>query len=121
MAQYSDILLDERTNDLKIVNRDLFIIPDTANAILQRLRITLNTFQGEWFLNNKFGTPYYQLIFVKEVTKSQADAVFRDVILNTEGVVSILTFSSTLNSANRAYSVTFSCKVSTGDTLILEI
>ena len=121
MALYSDLELDPITNDLLIVDQDLRVIPDTTDAIVQRLRIRLKFFQEEWFLNRTFGIPYYQSLFVKGVTKAQVDALYRSEILDTQGVIEIVSFNSILDSTNREYSVGFSCRVSTGDTIALEV
>lgn len=121
MSLYSDVELDKDTHDLLISNRDLVVIQDTTNAIVQRLIVKLQFFKGEWFLNKQFGIPYNQTIFTKGVTKAQVDSIFRNKILSTPGVVELITFSSTLNTSNRSYTSSFSCRASTGDTIILEV
>lgn len=121
MAQFSDLTLDPITNDLQITNRDLIVIQDTTDAIVQRLRIRLKFFKAEWFLNLEFGLPFTQTIFVKGVTQGEVDSLFRTQILGTPGVIELLTFTSTLDPASRAYTTTFSCRASTGDTIILEV
>lgn len=121
MAQYSDILLTDDTHDLLIIGKDLEVTQDTTEAIKQRLKVSLLFFKGEWFLNTEFGIPYYQSIVIKDVNKSQVDTIFRDEILEVEGVLSIITFTSTFSAASREYSLRFSCKASTGDIITLEI
>ena len=121
MSLYSDLELDKDTNDLNVIDRDLVVIPDTTEAIVQRLRIKLKFFKGEWFLNKQFGIPYNQTIFSKGTTKPQVDSIFRNKILSTPGVVELVTFSSELDAARRSYTLSFSCRASTGSTIILEV
>lgn len=121
MAIFSDLQLDPDTHDIVVTDKDLVVISDTTDAIIQRLRIRLQFFKGEWFLNKLFGIPYHQTIFKKSITKDQADGVYRTHILNTPGVVEILTFTSALNVGSREYSLSFSCRASTGDTIVLEV
>ena len=121
MAIFTDLELDPTTHDIFVSIKDLSIIQDTTDAIVQRLRIRLKFFRGEWFLNKLFGVPYHQRVFNKSITKSQADGIFRSEILSTPGVVEIITFTSTLNNSSREYTLSFSCRASTGDTIILEV
>ncbi len=121
MAQFGDLKLDKDTHDLVIEGKDLVVIEDTPDSIVQRLKILLLSFQGEWFLNIDYGIPYYQSILRKGITQSKVDNIFRQQILDTEGVVAIISFTSTFNAFSREYSLTFSCRVTTGDIVTLEI
>tara|TARA_R110000803_G_scaffold13482_1_gene37856 strand:- start:7344 stop:7709 length:366 start_codon:yes stop_codon:yes gene_type:complete len=121
MSLFSDLGLDQKTHDLIVTNKDLVVIGDTTDAITQRLKVSLLFFKGEWFLNTEFGVPYYQSILRKGITKTKVDGIFKKKILGVDGVISILGFTSTYSAASREYTVTFSCKASTGDTITLEI
>jgi|VirMetMinimDraft_7_1064189.scaffolds.fasta_scaffold89628_2 hypothetical protein len=121
MSDYGDIKLHSVSHDIFVEGNELAIILDTTNAIVQRLTIKLQFFKGEWFLNKLFGIPYNQSVFVKGATKAQVDSIFRSQIINTEGVEEIISFNSTFDAATRNYSVGFSCRAVTGDTLVLEI
>lgn len=121
MAQFTDIELDPDTNDIFVTDKDLALIEDTTDAIVQRIRVRLKFFKGEWFLNKLFGVPYHQRIYDKGITQSQVDGIFRSQILATPGVIEIVTFSSNFNTATREYDLEFSCRASTGETIILEV
>ncbi len=121
MAQFTDICLSSVTNDIFSSGKDLALTPNTTQSIIQRIRVRLKFFQGEWFLNTAFGVPYHQTIFRKGVTKAQADTIFRAEILDTPGVLGIITFTSTFDRATRVYTLNFSCKAATGETIILEV
>jgi len=107
-----DLLLNPNTGDLVFTNGGSPVTQRTATVVAQRLRITLYTFLGEWFLNTTVGVPYYQQIFGKIRTQSAVDLIFQQIITDDPDVIEILTFSSTLDSANRGYSMTFQVRVS---------
>lgn len=121
MAIFSDLELDKDTHDLVVTDKDLGFIEDTTDAITQRLKVRLLFFKGEWFLNINFGVPYYQSILRKGISKGKVDGIFKTTILETPGVITLLNFVSTFNPVTREYSLTFSCRASTGDTITLEI
>ena len=117
----TDLLLTDGSHDLVIVNGDLVVIPFIEDSTAQRLKIRLLTFKGEWFLNTDFGVPYYQTVFKKITTKGQVDSVFRTQILDTPDVETITAFESIFDVASREYTVTFSCRVTSGESLTLTI
>lgn len=107
-----DLLLNPDTGDMVFINGDSPVTQRTATVVAQRLRITLYTFLGEWFLDTTVGVPYYQQIFGKIRTKSSVDLIFQQIINDDPDVIEILTFESTLDRANRGYSMTFQVRVS---------
>lgn len=78
---------------------------DPASVVAQRLRIRLQTFLGEWFLNTAYGVPYWQRILGKKTTKTAVDRIFQEQILSERGVREIVSFSSTFK--NRQYDMSF--------------
>jgi hypothetical protein len=67
-----------------------------AQAILTRLRL----YRGEWFIDTKEGTPWFQDVLGK-YTQRTYDAVVRLRILRTQGVRAILSFTSVYDGAAR--------------------
>jgi hypothetical protein len=55
-----DLLLDS-SNDLVIENGD-FVFARGIDAVAQSCRIALQMFEGEWFLDQSVGIPYWQQI-----------------------------------------------------------
>lgn len=85
-----------------------------TETVGQRLKIRLQSFLGEWFINTVYGVPYWQrLLGVKQTSKAAADLIFQQQILAEEGVKEIVTFNSTF--VNRKYSLSFSVRVVTGE------
>lgn len=107
-----DLLLNSDTGDVVFINGAAPVTQRTATVVAQRLRIKLYTFLGEWFLDPTVGVPYYQQIFGKIRTKSSVDLIFQQIINDDPDVIEILTFDSTLDRANRGYSMTFQVRVS---------
>lgn len=114
-----DILLDEATHDIVFENGATPVTGSIADGLKQRLKIKFLTFKGEWFLNTNYGTPYYQQIFGKGRSKASIDIIFRQLIAEDADVESILSFESSLSS-DRTYSLSFSVKSRTGETVEIE-
>lgn len=106
-----DLLLDPITNDLVFVNGKATVTQTQSEIVTQRLKITLSTFLGEWFLDTSIGVPYFQQIFGKGRTKSAVDVIFQRIIANDPGVIEIRNFSSVLDSGGRGYSMVFTVRV----------
>lgn len=84
-----------------------------TQTVAQRLRIRLLSFQGEWFLDEDYGIPYWQRLLGQKPTKSAIDLIFQQQILDVSGVKEITFFSSTFQ--NRIYSLSFRVRVVTGE------
>ena len=113
----SDFLIDPITKDLDLSSFDIKLTEeDDGQSLAQRLEIKLSFFLGEWFLSTTFGVPYFQRVFIKGVTKSGLDKIFKDQILDTPDVVNILDFVSSLDRATRKYTIsTLRVQGSTGE------
>lgn len=105
-----DMFLDRDSHDVIFVNGSCPTTQDFRDVVAQRLKITLYTFLGEWFLNTAIGVPYYEQIFGKVRSKGAIDIIFQNIIQDDEGVLEILSFESELDSASRSYSMTFSVR-----------
>lgn len=111
-----DLMLDPITNDLVFVNGESIVTQTQSEIVAQRLKITLYTFLGEWFLDTSLGVPYFQAILGKGRTKQSVDIIFQTIIGDDPGVVEIRQFDSVLYSDSRGYTMTFSVRVSDGTT-----
>ena len=108
-----DLLLDERSRDLKILNFDLSLISE-RNQIAQNLGIRLRFILGEWFLDIEAGIPYFEDILIKSPNQYRVESVLKEEIVNTEGIIEILSFNSQFDSQNRLFSVQFACDTVSG-------
>jgi hypothetical protein len=108
--------LELENADLRIVNGDLVLV-EGAEQVAQALEIRLNSLKGEWFLDRTYGVPYFDEVLGKPSVKASSgdtsddvaslDAVIRQEILGVAGVNKILSYRSSIDRANRVYSVTF--------------
>lgn len=110
-----DLLLNNLTGDLVFQNGACPVTQLQADVVAQRLRITLYTFYGEWFLNRTVGVPYIQQIFGKVQKKSTVDLIFQGIISSDPGVIEILTFTSEVL-PTRGYSMTFKIRAADNST-----
>lgn len=111
-----DLLLNPDTNDLVFINGECPVTQLLTDIVSQRLKITLYTFLGEWFLDTTIGVPYFQQIFGKIRTKATIDLIFQRIISSDNDVIEILSFESELTTSSRGYSMTFQVRVSDNTT-----
>jgi hypothetical protein len=101
-----DFKIDFTTNNLSIENGDFVLVKD-ADEVAQSLRIRLKMALGEWFLDNRIGTDYFGKIFKKGATDEDISTELRRVILETQGVKAILSYSQSRNTVTRKMTVSF--------------
>lgn len=87
-----------------------------VEAVAQGVRQRLLLFRGEWFLNLLAGIPYYQELLGKKFDRARAQAIFRDAILATPGVDSLVSMSVEFVGRTRTLTVTWSARTAFGDT-----
>lgn len=96
----------DSTGDLDIEDGDIAFVTG-ADAIAQHCSIRLKTFLGEYWLNQNIGIDYFGKILIKNPNMAVVQSLFRRTILGTPGVISLLSFSVSLDKTTRALSVTF--------------
>ncbi len=110
--------------NLALTNGKLEFITQ-LDALKQSVKTRLLTFQGEWFLDNTEGTPWVQIVLSKPFNPSAAESAIRTVILGTEGVMGLTSFSFKQESNNdRRVNIAFTARTIFGnlqseDTLII--
>ena len=119
MATLKDMKIDPVTNDLVIENGDIQFVED-IDALLQRLRIKFQTFLGEFFPDINIGLPYLKeddegrQILGKEVDPADVEDIFKDKILETNGIVSLRKFRFELDSLTRVATLEFEAESTFG-------
>lgn len=112
----SAFLLTEE-GDFDLVNGSMALTANETTPgqeVLQSIRSNLRFFQGEYFLDETVGIPYWQTIFKKGVPLSVIEGIFRQAILDTDGVLQLNSFTMTLNNTTRRATITFSVQAVTG-------
>ena len=99
--------MDIKINDdgeLIVTDNDLELI-ENVEAIRQDIITRLRTFKGEAFLNKSLGIDYYYVVFNKQVNKETVDFHIRNIIKETQGVISVSGYMSRLDSATRTMTI----------------
>lgn len=65
------------------------------DAVAQTIRTRLRLFYGEYFRNIQDGTPWFQVVFGKNRNQGIIDSVIKSRIVQTNGVIKLLNYSST--------------------------
>lgn len=109
----NDLALNPLTGDLLITGLDLSVIKG-ADRARQNLEIKLKLWQGEWFLDTEFGTPYIDQILGKQITLSGSVAALKKSILEVSDVSGIESFKYNYDRQARSMKVDFSCSTPYG-------
>ncbi len=108
----SDILLNS-DGDILIEGNDLQLSTG-VEAIQQHLSQRLKTFLNEWFIDKRIGIPYFEHVLRKNFDPVVVDTVFKRQIINTPGVLELLSFDADLDKSTRTLQVTFKARTSKG-------
>lgn len=95
-----DIRLDPDTHDLDPVGR---FVTDTT---LQRIKIRLGTFSGEWILDTSVGLPFIEWLQRKPVPVDEIGDRIRREIETTPGVLKVLDFEGEFDDDEQTLSYT---------------
>ena len=101
----SDLMINS-DGDLELLNNDLKIITG-VEALEQKLEIELSFLKNDWFLNVEKGIDYYSYFGQKPFNQNLLDIEIRDVIENTQGIVSLDHYVSSVNPYTRNFTVEF--------------
>lgn len=114
-----DIALDT-DGDLKVEAGDLVLVSG-ADAIVQAVRIRLQFFRGEWFLDLSAGLPWFQSVLIKNPDPNILHTVFRDEILGTPGILSLSSLTLTSDTAARTLTVRYRADSDVGELVSTEV
>lgn len=109
-----DITLNVNTNDLILDGGNDLMIIDNAERVAQQIRIKLKTFKEEWFLDNTFGVPYFESIFVKNPSEELIRNILRAQIKEVDDVESVDSITLEIDNATRTLTVDFETSTAYG-------
>jgi hypothetical protein len=95
-----------KDGDLDLLSSDLLWV-DGAQRVKQQLEIKLKLWQGEWFLNTDFGTPYLNHILGKQISLNGALAALKASIYEVDGISDIESFTHEYDRQNRGLNLHF--------------
>lgn len=110
----SDLKINVTTGDIDLTEGDFSLVTE-KDAIEQHLRSNLRGFRGEWFLNIEDGIPYYQDVFRKNQSPVVIDAIFKEAILKTTGVIELTEFDIKFDTETRKLILNFAVTTAEGD------
>ena len=124
----ADIYLDKLTNDIKILGGDLVFTSDYnfAETMRQKIKATLRTFLSEWFLDDQnnpiVGVPYFQSLLENKLpTLELADTIFRNALLNIDGVTAVEELTFEYDQSTRVMSVNFKVRITNDGDFIEDV
>lgn len=109
--QETNFMVDRVTGDLATtadgtqVGRTL----RTIDTLEQRIRTRMQTFMGEWYLNEEMGVPYFQEVLVKNPDVARVRALLLAALLSVEGVKQVTKFNVAFIPGDRRFAVDFHC------------
>ena len=95
-----DLYLDD-SGQLEWIGGDITDEADYALMVLQRIRCRIMLIRGEWYLDQRIGTPWREKIWVKGVTADTVRAIIWNVTKTTPGVESVVKVEVELDSTSR--------------------
>jgi len=102
----TDIAIDENSEFI-FKDKDITIVKDSRDEIIQELNIRLGFYYTEWFLNVPKGVPYLELVLKKGTSLQTVNGIFIREINATEGVNEILEFVSDFDGESRVFTLDF--------------
>lgn len=103
-------------HDLSLDAGTVEVVTDLAEEVAQRLRIRLQFFKGEWFLDTREGIPYFQTVLVKGTSEQTIRAIFSQVVRSTAGILSLDTLTTSFAPPSRTLSLDFTATLEDGRT-----
>jgi hypothetical protein len=115
----SDLKLKD--GDLVIKNGDFVLTKNLAEQVTQALRIQLKMLQGEWFLDERVGIPYFTQILGQKPHKLTLLGIFREAILQVDGVAKITQIDIDYDHRTRAVKIDFEVELTDGQKVKLYV
>lgn len=108
-------MIDFRITDGEVIftNGEIAFV-DGAERVRQQLEFRLSLWQGEWFLDGDFGTPYLQRVLGKPSSINSALAAIKEQILDVDGVNAITDFSYQFDRPTRTLNIQFTASTEYG-------
>jgi hypothetical protein len=76
-----------------------------SEAVGQLVKVRLQTYYGEWFIDRGLGVQWVQQILVRPFDPVVADALIKDAVLGTLGVVQMVSFDMEVRDGRRELAV----------------
>jgi len=114
METKQDFKLNSTTNDLEFTKSDLTFVSG-IDYYIQKIKIKLQFFFGEWFLDTTKGLKFYDIVFVKNPDLFFINNLIKITITEEAGILQILEYSSSFDTVQRKFNVTTKVLTDQGD------
>jgi len=104
--------------DLRLTGGTFVWLTRLVDQVDQRLRNRFQFFKGEWFLDKRQGTPFYQNILINGPDLKLIRTIFTLLIVTCPGVASLTTLNLTFNGSTRELVLWFEAKLQDGSTFV---
>lgn len=115
-----DLYLDD-SGQLEWIGGDITDQEDYSRMVLQRIRCRLLFVKGEWYLDQRQGTPWREKIWVKGVTEDTVRRVIREVVVKTPGVQSLNSLEVSIDKQTRTASISLTATSDLGTVVSTEL
>lgn len=105
-----DLELDESGQPVWLTD-DVTEPREYARTVAQRLKCRWLLFRGEWYLDQRLGTPWEQRLFRKGATENTVRAVFHEVAISTPGVRSVVSVTVVIDKVIREATIAYSLQM----------
>lgn len=112
------VILQDANGDIVIQNGRMVVVQDAAQCAANRLRNFFRLALGEFFLDQREGVPYLQVVFVKNPDVGVIRELFRRVIMSEGTIVSTPTLDVLYDPAARHLDFEFEAKTTDGATIV---
>lgn len=107
--------------DFHLVDGSYEVIGDAAetfaDSVAQKIQNRLLFFKGEWFLDQREGTPWFESILVKSPDIGAIRSILRNVIAGTDGVAGVERVGLDFDRSARTLTVSFAAQLTDGTLL----
>ena len=115
------LMIDPNTKDLVFDDGGLMATVDGDDAYTQNVRLTLDTWRGEFLLDETHGTDYARILMQDDpdLTTGEIEEIINDAILQEPQVSLVSTISATME-PGRILTISFAGELQSGSAISLE-
>ncbi len=111
-----DLALEDIGYNFKRADYSIQFVAGEA-YLMQKIKMALSIFKGEYWLDTSIGVPYMEAVFKKQVSGVEAEAELKKAITSVPGVVELVEFRLEVNTATRHAKVYWKVLADTGTIL----
>jgi len=99
-----DMYLDD-SGQLKLIGLDITDSTDYALSVAQSVKCRLLLVKGEWYIDQRLGTPWRERIWKKNTSETVLYRMIQDVVLGTPGVRAVESMQISIDASTRTATV----------------